>query len=329
MLVAAMRSRSRAIGITILVAALGVVRLALADTTSANTGGQCTEGRVISVYGLAASSVVDITRLGYVYDFFFFGVIPQEGSGSGFIYDAQGHILTNYHVVQIAQELVVAPSAGERFPAVIAGTAPSSDVAVLELATSEDSLPSPLEAAGSDPSLVGPFVVSIGAPFGLRQTLTTGVVSAVGRVIVGPAANRFIGEGIQTDAAINPGSLGEPLLNLDGKIIGYNSRIPSTSGSYAGIGAAISSNTVARVVPELISNGKHRHQRSPVGVDTIGGVDGVPVEDLGDLTIDLELEKRPGDLAELKVIRGTGELSIPVLLVNAHQVLDAGDGLQE
>jgi len=366
-----MRNRSKAIGMTIVVVAFGAALLAFGDTAPEVTDCQCTEDRVISVYDQAGSSVVNITSLGYVYDFFF-GAIPQEGSGSGFIYDSQGHIVTNYHVVQNAQELVVTLSTGERFPAAIVGTDPSNDLAVLGLETSENSLPSPLELADSDELLVGQFVVAIGAPFGLDQTLTTGVVSAVGRVIESPEANRFIGEVIQTDAAINPGNSGGPLLNLDGKVIGVNSQILSTSGSYAGIGFAISSNTVARVVPELIANGRYRHPwlgiesvslnsrmaeiirdagmevhvesgvlvvgispDSPawdsdlqggdrqvrigryliaLGGDIIVGVDGVPVEDLDDLTIYLELEKRPGDSVELKVIRDTSELIVPVLL---------------
>ena len=215
------------------------------------------EERVIAVYEAVGPSVVNITSLSYVYNRFL-GNLPQEGTGSGFVYDRKGHIVTNYHVVQGAEELMVILPTGEEYPAEVVGRDPSNDLAVLRI-DAGDSLPAPLTLADSDALRVGQFVVAIGTPFGLDQTVTTGVVSALGRVIESPEANQFIGEAIQTDAAINPGNSGGPLLDLEGNVIGVNSQILSTSGSYAGIGFAISANTVRRVVPELIANGSYPH----------------------------------------------------------------------
>ena len=230
------------------------------------------EEQVIQVYETVGPSVVNITSLAYVYDFFM-GSVPQEGSGSGFIYNSQGDIITNYHVVEGAEELIVTLASGEEYPAKIVGADPSNDLAVIHINAGEN-LPPPLGLADSDQLRVGQFVVAIGAPFGLEQTLTTGVVSALGRVIESPQANQFIGEAIQTDAAINPGNSGGPLLNLNGQVIGVNSQILSTSGSSAGVGFAISANTVARVAPELIANGFYPHPW--LGIQTL---------DLNDYTI--------------------------------------------
>jgi S1-C subfamily serine protease len=129
---------------------------------------------------------------------------------------------------------------------------------VLHIEAGEE-LPEPMVLCDSDKLRVGQFVLAIGNPFGLEQTLTTGVISALGRVIQSPEDDRFIGEAIQTDAAINPGNSGGPLLNLEGRVIGVNSQIISPSRASAGIGFAVSSNTVQRVVPELISRGYYPH----------------------------------------------------------------------
>jgi len=230
------------------------------------------EEQVIKVYDSVGPSVVNITSLAYVYDFFM-GNVPQEGSGSGFVYTTTGDIITNYHVVEGADQLVVTLASGKKFPAEIVGTDPSNDLAVIHI-DAADELPPPLALADSNHLRVGQFVVAIGAPFGLEQTLTTGVVSALGRVIESPQANQFIGEAIQTDAAINPGNSGGPLLNLMGEVIGVNSQILSTSGSSAGVGFAISANTVTRVAPDLITQGYYQHPW--LGIQTL---------DLNDYTI--------------------------------------------
>jgi S1-C subfamily serine protease len=214
------------------------------------------ESRIGAIYDSASASVVNITNRSYAVSFW--RVVPQEGTGSGFVIDAEGHIVTNYHVIEGAEELLVTLANGEVYEAQVIGADAANDLAVIRI-DAGDELPPPLPLADSDQLRVGRFVVAIGNPFGLEQTLTTGVVSALGRVIESPEDDRFIGEVIQTDAAINPGNSGGPLLNLNGEVIGVNSQIVSTSGSSSGIGFAVSSNTVQRVVPQLIDQGYYSH----------------------------------------------------------------------
>ena len=213
------------------------------------------EGQVEAVYDLAGPAVVNITNRSYAYDFFF-NSVPQEGSGSGFVYDVQGHIVTNFHVVENAEELSVTLADGTTYPATIVGVDPSNDLAVIRIEAAD--LPQPVAVGDSDVLHVGQFVVAIGNPFGQESTLTVGVISALGRIIESPDG-RFIGEAIQTDAAINPGNSGGPLLDLRGQVIGVNSQIISPSGASAGIGFAVPSNTVRRVVPQLIARGRYPH----------------------------------------------------------------------
>jgi S1-C subfamily serine protease len=213
------------------------------------------EAQVEAVYDQAGPAVVNVTSISYAYDFFF-RPVPQEGSGSGFVYDTEGHIVTNYHVVENAEELSVALATGEIYPAVIVGTDPSNDLAVIRVEA--DDLPAPIALGDSDQLRVGQFVLAIGNPFGQEGTLTVGVISALGRIIESPDG-RFIGEAIQTDAAINPGNSGGPLLDLWGRVIGVNSQIISPSRASAGIGFAVPANTVRRVVPELIAQGRYQH----------------------------------------------------------------------
>jgi S1-C subfamily serine protease len=199
---------------------------------------------------------VNISTIVIAYDFFMRAVPQEGGTGSGFIYDTDGHIVTNYHVVENAEELTVTLADGEIYPAEIVGVDPSNDLAVIRVDV--DSLPQPVPLGGSDDLRVGEFVVAIGNPFGLDRTLTVGVISSLGRVIQGPDG-RFIGEAIQTDAAINPGNSGGPLLDLEGRVIGVNSQIISPSRASAGIGFAVPVDTVKRVVPQLIDQGRYAH----------------------------------------------------------------------
>ena len=214
------------------------------------------EQRVMLVFEHAGTGVVNITSRSISYDFFL-RPIPQEGSGSGFVYDRRGHIVTNYHVIEGARELHVTFDDESRVPASVVGYDPSNDLAVIKVDVSADVL-KVIPIGNSSDLKVGRFVVAIGNPFGLEQTLTTGVVSSLGRVIQSPDG-RFIGEIIQTDAAINPGNSGGPLLDLDGRVIGLNSAIISPSRASAGIGFAIPATTLERVVPELIEHGRYAH----------------------------------------------------------------------
>jgi S1-C subfamily serine protease len=215
------------------------------------------EAQVEAVYNLTGPAVVNITSISYAYDFFF-RAVPQEGSGSGFFYDAEGHIVTNYHVVEGAEELSVTLADGRVYAAKTIGEDPTNDLAVIRIEAGVDDLPQPVALGDSDNLRVGQFVVAIGNPFGQAGTLTVGVVSALGRIIESPDG-RFIGEAIQTDAAINPGNSGGPLLDLRGRLIGVNSQIISPNRASAGIGFAVPANTVRRVVPQLIVHGRYPH----------------------------------------------------------------------
>jgi S1-C subfamily serine protease len=217
---------------------------------------------VEAVYENAGPSVVNIKSRVISYDAFM-QPIPQEGTGSGFVYDTEGHIVTNYHVVADAESVSVALASGAVYEATIVGTDPANDLAVIRIEAEE--LPSAIPLGDSDQLRVGQFVVAIGNPFALDRTLTLGVISSLGRVIQSPEGG-FIGEAIQTDASINPGNSGGPLLDLEGRVIGVNSQIISPSRASAGIGFAVSVNTVRRVVPELIANGHYPHPWLGVGL---------------------------------------------------------------
>jgi len=211
---------------------------------------------VVEVYQNAISSVVNITSSRVAFDFFM-QPVPQEGSGSGFVYDYKGHIITNSHVVEGAREINVTFADGTTVPAQVVGQDTFVDLAVVEV-TYEDSKLKPLELGDSSQLQVGQTAIAIGNPFGLEGTITTGVVSALDRILQ-TEAGRPIFEVIQTDAAINPGNSGGPLLNLDGKVIGVNTAIYSPSGGSVGIGFAVSVDAIKRVVPVLIEKGRYPH----------------------------------------------------------------------
>ena len=215
------------------------------------------QSEVEGVYEAVGDSVVNIAVTTLSYDFFM-NPVPQEGTGSGFVYDDQGHIVTNWHVIQDADEIQVAFADGTTLEAEMVGSNPANDLAVIKVEPDGHDL-TPVTLGGSDNLRVGQFVVAIGNPFGLEQTVTFGVISSLGRTIQSPEGGRFIGEAIQTDAAINPGNSGGPLLNLAGELIGVNAQIVSPSRANAGIGFAIPVNTVKRVVPELIQTGDYAH----------------------------------------------------------------------
>ncbi len=213
------------------------------------------ERNTIDVFQNSSLSVVFITNKGLQRDIFSMDVfeVPQ-GSGSGFVWDTKGHIVTNYHVVQNARSLSVTLYDNSTYDAELVGAEPSKDVAIVRIDAPRSKL-HPVLVGTSENLRVGQKVIAIGNPFGLDQTLTTGVVSALGREIKS-VSNRTIQGVIQTDAAINPGNSGGPLLNSRGELIGINTAIYSTSGASAGIGFAVPVNIVRRVVPQLIEYGK-------------------------------------------------------------------------
>jgi len=213
------------------------------------------EAQVENVYSAVSSSVVNITTRTMGYNFFSMPV-PEQGTGSGFILDNKGDIVTNYHVVQNATSITVTLPDRRSFKAKVIGQDPTTDIAVVRIP--EQGLPPALQFGDSTSLRVGQFVVAVGNPFGLNRTMTFGVISALGRVIQSPDG-RFIGEAIQTDAPINPGNSGGPLLDLEGHVIGITSQILSPSGSSAGIGFAVPSQTVQRVAEELVKTGHFAH----------------------------------------------------------------------
>jgi len=206
----------------------------------------------VGVYEKVADGVVNITSTAMQLDFFF-NAFPTQGSGSGSIIDTKGHILTNHHVVADAQKLEVTLADGSKWPAKLVGSDPDNDLAVIKIDAPREKLK--IISMGDSRNLrVGQKVLAIGNPFGLQRTLTTGIISSLGRTIRS-AVGTLIEDVIQTDAAINPGNSGGPLLNSDGEIIGINSAIISPSGGNVGIGFAIPVNTAKRVVPELLTKG--------------------------------------------------------------------------
>ena len=212
------------------------------------------EQTLVDRFREARPSVVFITSIAYQRDWFSLDVqaVPS-GTGSGFVWDAEGHIVTNFHVIEGANELEVTLSDHSTHRAQVIGTAPDKDLAVLRLLSPPPKLrPVPLGTSGD--LQVGQSVLAIGNPFGLDQTLTTGIVSALGREIQSATRRRISGV-IQTDAAINPGNSGGPLLDSAGRLIGVNTAIQSPSGASAGIGFAVPVDTVNRVVPQLIARG--------------------------------------------------------------------------
>jgi putative serine protease PepD len=211
---------------------------------------------VNAIYQRTHKGVVEITVSGRTQESPFGGQ-TQQAQGSGFVYDTEGRIVTNEHVVDGAQSVSVKLWNGKSYDATVVGTDPSTDLAVLDI-DAPASVLSPLPLGDSDKVQVGSTVVAIGSPFGLEQTVTAGIVSALHRQMTSP--NNFtIGNSIQTDAAINHGNSGGPLINSSGQVIGVNAQIASDSGGNEGVGFAIPSNTAKSIVSQLIDSGKVEH----------------------------------------------------------------------
>jgi len=255
----------------------------------------------ISVYRKNIGSVVNITSKAVTWDFFY-GLVPEEGQGSGFIIDKDGHILTNYHVIAKAQQVEVTLHGRKTgIRATIIGTDRSHDLAVLQIKAPDLT---PMVLGDSRNLQVGQKVYAIGNPFGLAGTLTRGIVSSI-RQVQEPDGMK-IDDAIQTDASINPGNSGGPLLNMHGEVVGINTMIASNVGQSAGIGFAIPINTAKAVINDLLTSGRVR--RPALGVSTI------PIDpQLGDqmgLAADyglLILQVVPGGAAESAGLRGGTE----------------------
>ena len=216
------------------------------------------EQNSIEVYKALAPGVAFITSTSYQEDFYG-GVQEGKGSGSGSVIDNQGHILTNYHVIEDAQKLTVSLGGDKTYPAKIVGGDPDTDLAVIQIEPPKEGL-TVIPFSDSDKLSVGQKVLAIGNPFGLDRTLTTGVISGLQRPIRA-RNNRPIEGAIQTDASINPGNSGGPLLDKFGNMIGINSQILSPAGGSVGVGFAIPVNIAKRVVPQLIQFGEVRRPK--------------------------------------------------------------------
>jgi S1-C subfamily serine protease len=226
-------------------------------------------GKTISdIYASARRGVVQVLATSVVSDNPFFGSRESRALGSGFVMDKNGHVVTNYHVIEGASKVEVSFSGNDEMPATVVGSDPSTDLAVLRIKGAESRSLTPLDLGNSTDVKVGDAVVAIGNPFGLERTVTAGIVSALQRQITAP--NGFaIDEVIQTDAAINHGNSGGPLLNADGKVIGVNAQIESESGGNVGIGFAIPINTVKDVFSQLLESGKVEHAYLGIEMTTI------------------------------------------------------------
>ena len=311
--------------------------VAVAGATPAASSDNRTVGEI---YKASAAAVVEITvsSAGEANQFGGDGG-TQQAQGSGFVYDTQGHVITNQHVVDGAQTVSVKFANGKTYSAKVVGGDPSTDIAVIDVDAPASEL-KPLVLADSSDVEVGDGVIAIGSPFGLEQTVTTGIVSALHRQITSP--NSFsIDNAIQTDAAINHGNSGGPLLDMDGKVIGVNSQIESESGGNDGVGFAVPSNTVGKIADALISDGSVEHAYLGVAIADDSGAEGATLAEVksgtpaaeaglenGDVvtkldgeTVDsadelrrLVDEKNPGDSVELTVERDGQTKTIEVTL---------------
>src|ERR1700690_3547396 len=234
----------------------------LAITNGSETGLDPTETENVRIYRQASPAVANIVTRTVEYDFFY-NPVPVEGAGSGFVIDTDGHILTNNHVVQGAQTIEVTLGDQSRYKGKLLGSDAANDIALIQIDLAGRKI-TPLPLGDSRGLLVGQRVLAIGNPFGFQSTLTTGVVSSLGRTVQ-TDENTLIDEAIQTDAAINRGNSGGPLMNSHGEVIGINSAIYSPSGAAAGIGFAIPINTARRIAEDLITKG--HVTRASLGVE--------------------------------------------------------------
>jgi S1-C subfamily serine protease len=279
------------------------------------------EQNTIDIFRNSAPSVVYITSIALRRNLFSLNVheIPQ-GTGSGFIWDKQGRIVTNYHVISDASRLEVTLADQSTWKAVLVGASPDRDIAVLQISAPADKL-RPLALGESKNLLVGQKVFAIGNPFGLDQTLTTGVVSALGREITA-VTGRTIRDVIQTDAAINPGNSGGPLLDSAGRLIGVNTAIYSPSGASSGIGFAVPVGEINRVVPQIISQGKLIRPGLGITLAKRNLTEALELEGV------LVLKVLPGSTAEKAGLRSTTQvrdglvLGDIILAVNGKKVSD-------
>ena len=350
-----------------LVAAVGLGAGAGAATYAVLADETTTVVRQVTVTGSQPAAAADGLSIGEIYDRSFrsvveitatagdssaFGGSRQRSQGSGFVYDRQGNIVTNQHVVEGSGSITVTFWDGATFEARLVGTDTSTDLAVIKVDASASSL-EPLRLADSTKARVGDAVVAVGSPFGLEGTVTTGIVSALQRQMTAP--NNFaITNSIQTDAAINHGNSGGPLLDVRGRVLGVNTQIENDSGGSDGVGFAIPSNTVRSIAAQLIDSGEVLHaylgitmvavpngvavtevrsgtpadhaglraatrtktvngREIPAGGDVIVAFDGVDITGAAQLQSAVDA-KRPDDTVSVTIVRGGKRLTVEVTL---------------
>ena len=255
----------------------------------------------VETYKKALPSVVNVTSTAVAFDFFY-GPVPQQGAGSGFILDKEGHILTNYHVIADARQLEVTLPDRKKYSAAVVGVDRTHDLAVIQIKAPNLK---PATLGDSSNLVVGQKVFAIGNPFGLSGTMTRGIISSL-RSVRQPNSGALIEEAIQTDAAINPGNSGGPLLNSRGEVIGINTMILSATGQSAGIGFAIPINAAKAVLNDLVTIGRVR--RPALGIRTLP-IGPELAEQMG-LPADsgvLIMQVVPGSAAERAGLRGGSE----------------------
>jgi len=286
-------------------------KVEITEAASAGDPFDAEEQNNIGVYRKNISSVVNITSRVMAYDFFY-GLVPQDGQGTGFIIDKDGHVLTNYHVIQDAREVWVTLHDRKKYRATIVGTDRSHDLAIIQIKAPELV---PMTLGDSTNLQVGQKVYAIGNPFGLSGTLTRGIVSSI-RQVEEPDG-MVIEEAIQTDAAINPGNSGGPLLNWHGEVIGINTMIASNVGQSAGIGFAIPINTAKAVLNDLVTIGRVRRPALGVRTIPIGGELATEMNLAADYGL-LIVQAVPGGAAARAGLRGGTERAylgnIPIMI---------------
>jgi putative serine protease PepD len=297
-----------------------VVSQVTVDSSAQQTANS--SGSVAAIYKSSHKAVVEITVTGATDSSpFGGGGGTQQAQGSGFVYDEEGHVITNQHVVDGARAVKVTFWNGKTYDATVVGSDPSTDLAVLDVDAPASAL-EPLELADSSQLEVGDGVVAIGSPFGLEQTVTTGIVSALHRQITAP--NDFaIDDAIQTDAAINHGNSGGPLLDMNGKVVGVNSQIESESGGNDGVGFAVSSNTVAKIVGSLIADGSVEHAYLGVATDSSTSPVGAEITTVRTSTPAAEAGLAAGDVVTAIDGEAVGSADDLRALVDAHEPGDS------
>jgi len=274
-------------------------------------------------------------------------VDDRKPVGSGFVYDILGHTITNAHVIENATKVTVTFLDGNQYNAEIIGSDKFTDIAVIKV-NEKPRLLHPLDIGDSSVLLVGEQVAAIGNPFGLSGSMTSGIVSQFGRLLFSPDNGFSIPDVIQTDAAINPGNSGGPLLNMKGEVIGINTAIRSSTGEFTGVGFAVPSNTIKKIVPSLIEEGKYHHPWMGItGIDidpdlakirelgnakgflVVTVIDGHPADDAGlqgvSKTVEIDGKEYPIDGDIIISVDGKEVRKINDLLVHLQREKSVGD----